>query len=304
MGKRSTQTTKSEPWAGAQPLLYSAMGAVKNAGVDGFRVDPYEGPRVAQYSPMTMGGIDALAASGNNPVTPAAQSALLSNLNMEDTYRDFDTIRGTVGDNVKAQLASTFAGGGINSGMAQDTYTRAMSEALAGVEYGAYNDAKARQIQALGMSPTIGGMGRADAGAQITAGGMLDDLAQRNIMGDMQQYYEGANADIDALQKYSALAGQFGGMGGTSSGSGRSPMDIGGAMGGIGSLLYGASLFSDRRLKRNIKRIGETPGGTPLYEFEYIWGGPVQVGVMSDEVPDAVAGQIAGFDVVDYARVK
>lgn len=217
MGKKQTSTQQINPWSGAVPLINDAMGAVQNAGVGGFRTDPYTGPRVAQYSPMTMGGIEALAASGNNPVTPAAQNALLSNLNMEDTYRDFDTIRGTVGDNVKAQLASTFAGGGINSGMAQDTYTRAMSEALAGVEYGAYNDAKARQMQALGLSPTIAGMGRSDAGAQLTAGGMLDDLAQRNINADMQQYYEGANADMDALERYSALASGFGGLGSTGS---------------------------------------------------------------------------------------
>lgn len=304
MSKRTTQRTESNPWSGAIPILNDAMGAVQNAGVDGFRIDPYAGPRVAEYSPMTMGGIDALAATGNNPLTPAAQEALISNLSMADTYRDFDIIRGTVGDNVKAQLASTFAGGGINSGLAGDTYSRALTEALAGVEYGAYGDAKARQMQALGLAPTISGMGRADATAQLTAGGMLDDLAQRQMDADRQAYYEGEGADMEALQRYSALASGFGGLGGTSSGSGRNPMDIGGIASGVGSLLYGASLFSDRRLKKNIKRIGETPGGTPLYEFEYIWGGPVQVGVMSDEVPHAVAGQVMGYDVVDYARVK
>lgn len=64
-----------------------------------------------------------------------------------------------------------------------------------------------------------------------------------------------------------------------------------------------AMMFSDRRLKTNIKRIGSTPGGTPLYSFNFIWGTP-SIGVMSDEVPHAVAGQVAGYDVVDYRRVK
>lgn len=221
MSKKQTTNQKISPWSGAAPILKDAMGAVQGAGVEGFTVNPYEGQRVAQYSPMTMGGIDALAQSGMSGITPAAQSALMSNLNMQDTYRDFDTIRGTVGDNVKAQLASTFAGGGLNSGLAQDTYTRALGEALAGVEYGAYNDAKSRQMQALGLSPQIAGLARADAGAQLTAGGMMDDLAQRNINADMARYYEGENADMDALMKYSGLARGFGGLG--SSGSTTSP---------------------------------------------------------------------------------
>lgn len=215
MSKKQTTTQKVSPWAGAVPLINDAMGAVQNAGVGGFTVDPYQGPRVAQYSPTTMAGIDALANSGMSGVTPAAQSALMSNLNMNDTYRDFDTIRGTVGDNVKAQLASTFAGGGLNSGLAQDTYARALGEALAGVEYGAYNDAKSRQMQALGLAPQVAGLSRADAGAQLTAGGMLDQLAQQNINADMAKYYEGENANMDALKQYSALASGFGGLGST-----------------------------------------------------------------------------------------
>lgn len=304
MSKKQTTTQNISPWAGAKPILEDAVQQTMNMGVSGFRVDPYQGQRVAQYSPTTMGGIDALAATANSGITPAAQNAWMSNLNMEDTYRDFDTIRGTVGDNVKAQLASTFAGGGLNSGLAQDTYSRALGEALAGVEYGAYGDAKARQMQALGMAPTIAGLGRADAGAQLTAGGMMDDLAQRNITADMQRYYEGENADIDALKQYSALASGFGGLGKSGSESGKSPMDVGGILGGGGALLYGLSAFSDRRLKKNIKRIGETPGGTPLYEFEYIWSDVKHTGVMADEVPHAIAGQVMGYDVVDYARVK
>lgn len=217
MSKKQTTTQQMNPWSGAVPLIKDAMSGVQQAGVEGFRVNPYEGPRVAQYSPETMAGINALGATANNPLTPASSNALLSNLNMQDTYRDFDTIRGTVGDNVKSQLASTFAGGGINSGLAQDTYSRALGEALAGVEYGAYGDAKARQMQALGLAPTIAGMGRADAGAQLTAGGMLDQQNQANIGADMARYYEGENADMDALKQYSALASGFGGLGSTGS---------------------------------------------------------------------------------------
>lgn len=63
---------------------------------------------------------------------------------------------------------------------------------------------------------------------------------------------------------------------------------------------------SDRRLKTNINKIGRLYNGLNIYSFNYIWGGPDHVGVMSDEVrkiiPSAVT-QIAGYDVVDYLQV-
>jgi hypothetical protein len=56
---------------------------------------------------------------------------------------------------------------------------------------------------------------------------------------------------------------------------------------------------SDRRLKRNIQRIGSIMGH-PWYSFEYLWGEKSQ-GVMSDEIPqEFVHKGISGFDTVDY----
>jgi hypothetical protein len=76
-----------------------------------------------------------------------------------------------------------------------------------------------------------------------------------------------------------------------------------GALGG----LFGAglSLFSDARLKTNVVRIGATDAGQPIYSYQYIWGGPTQIGVMAQESPDdAVSVHESGFMMVDYSRVK
>jgi len=82
-------------------------------------------------------------------------------------------------------------------------------------------------------------------------------------------------------------------------------------MGGLFSL-GGAALgspwlmSSDRRLKRNIKRIGTHDTGIGIYSYEYVWGEP-GVGVMADEVerviPDAVVTHPSGFKMVDYSKV-
>jgi hypothetical protein len=80
-----------------------------------------------------------------------------------------------------------------------------------------------------------------------------------------------------------------------------------GMMSGIGSLAgslgSAAILASDRRLKKNIRPIGKTAGGHNLYQYEYKFGGPGQVGVMADEVPEAKI-TVNGIDFVDYSKVK
>jgi hypothetical protein len=66
------------------------------------------------------------------------------------------------------------------------------------------------------------------------------------------------------------------------------------------------NIFSDRRLKRDIVKIGTRPDGLGVYEFEYIWGGGRQIGLMAQEVqgvyPDAI-GEAGGYLTVNYSKV-
>ena len=76
----------------------------------------------------------------------------------------------------------------------------------------------------------------------------------------------------------------------------------GGQMDAAAGLLGAAILASDRKVKKNIERVG-TINGYPWYKFEYIWGGE-SMGVMSDEVPeDFVVKHPDGYDMVDYRKV-
>ena len=64
--------------------------------------------------------------------------------------------------------------------------------------------------------------------------------------------------------------------------------------------------WSDRRLKKNIQKIGQLENGLNVYTFNYIWDSTLTVGVMADEVrkvkPEAVIN-INGFDLVDYSEI-
>jgi len=66
------------------------------------------------------------------------------------------------------------------------------------------------------------------------------------------------------------------------------------------------NLFSDIRLKKNIKKISTRPDGLNVYEFDYIWGGSRQIGLMAQEVqgvyPDAVS-ESGGYLMVNYSKV-
>lgn len=77
-----------------------------------------------------------------------------------------------------------------------------------------------------------------------------------------------------------------------------------GGLFGVGGTLGAAALMSDRRLKADIRRIGQHKR-LPLYEWRYLGSGAKQVGFMADEVvkiaPQAVTTLHGGYQAVDYA---
>ena len=66
-----------------------------------------------------------------------------------------------------------------------------------------------------------------------------------------------------------------------------------------------AAFFSDRRLKRDILRIGSN-GPLGVYQFKYLWSDQVYEGYMADEVaacfPEAVS-EIGGYLAVNYGAL-
>jgi len=136
----------------------------------------------------------------------------------------------------------------------------------------------------------------------ITAG--LEARGQ-DIGETSNRYAQGVNSILNllALDKKDTVvqAGRT-----TSSGGG------GGGGGGIGQAIGTAATvaaafgWSDRRLKKNIKKIGRLMNGLYVYTFNYIWGGQSQIGVMADEVkkviPEAVV-RMYGYDLVNYTKV-
>lgn len=78
----------------------------------------------------------------------------------------------------------------------------------------------------------------------------------------------------------------------------------------IGGIIQGgasALMMSDRRLKTDIKRVGTTDSGLPVYTYKYKGDNTTQMGVMAQDVekvnPEAVA-EFNGFKAVNYSLIK
>ncbi len=109
-------------------------------------------------------------------------------------------------------------------------------------------------------------------------------------------------APLAALQAMAQLLGVYPATSVESSKSSSSP-GIGGALQGIGAAM---SLFSDKRLKENIKPVGNH-NGVKIYEFSYKGDKKRYKGVMAQDVvgkyPDAVSIHSSGYMMVDYSKI-
>lgn len=84
----------------------------------------------------------------------------------------------------------------------------------------------------------------------------------------------------------------------------------GGMMGGLfglagtlGSAGIKAGMFSDIRVKTDISRVGTLDNGLPVFAYRYIWGGPMHIGVMAQDVEQsnpAAVFEVGGIKAVDY----
>lgn len=80
-----------------------------------------------------------------------------------------------------------------------------------------------------------------------------------------------------------------------------------GAAGQIGAAAMPFMPFmpSDRRVKTDIERVGTLDNGLPVYLFRYLDGGPLQIGLMAQDVQEVNPEAVRDFDgvlAVDYRK--
>jgi len=71
---------------------------------------------------------------------------------------------------------------------------------------------------------------------------------------------------------------------------------------GGAALAPAAMAISDRRLKENIEKVGASPSGVNIYEFNYKGGDTRYRGAMADENPQA-SMEMNGIKYLDYSKI-
>lgn len=223
----------------------------------------------------------------------------------------------------RAALETRLANQGIQYGTeawraAMDDYNRAMTDTRLAVDsaagdemarmYGLETDARSRALNEMLMarSQPLNEVAALMSGAQVQqpqfAPTPMPQMQAPDIMGATFGAANQRNAAWQQQQQNAAAntQGLFGLLGqGAMAYALMNPATAGAAA-------APAFAFSDRRLKRNVRRIGSLASGLPLYLYRYIWGGAEQIGVMADEAralfPGAVR-RIGAFDAVNYAGI-
>jgi hypothetical protein len=151
---------------------------------------------------------------------------------------------------------------------------------------------------------------RANLAAQGDIGAQLRDIEQQRLGAPLNLL--ATQAGLFGSLPLGLLHGQVGDSTGQSNGTSTTTVSdplgsLSSLMSGAGSLAMGLAAFSDRRLKRDIVKIGERPDGLGLYLFRYLWSPVRHLGVMAQEVlkvkPDAVIRHESGFLMVDYGAL-
>jgi hypothetical protein len=282
----SKQKATNDPSAFAKPFITDGANALQ--GAYGQTAGLASG--ISQNIAGQLPGLSDKA-FGANPGIDAATGYNTDVLNGKylDGNPYLDSIVKTAGDGITDRVNSVFSKSG-RTGSGANTYAlgKSLSESEDALRYGAYNDERGRQGQAAALAPSLNSSQFAGLGAYLQAAQAAIGLPQ----GVASNYANGLGG----------LLGQYSTKTQTNSPS---------VLSGIGQAINlgtdAAALFSDRRLKTGIKRIGEHADGLGRYLYRYVWGGPEHEGVMADEVaklrPWALGPVIGGFATVNYGAL-
>jgi hypothetical protein len=283
--------------------------------------------RIPGFGATTQGAMQSIIdrAGQGAPGLDTARS-FLTGMMGGGQYEGMQGVRDNILGSAIPAATSMFSGSGLtNSSVAMDGVGRAATEALAPFEYGAWENAQNRGMQAAGMMPGMEQAMYMPAQMQLGMGQMQDQLSQQRASMAQQAYNEAAGMPAANFSPYLNAIMGLGGMG--SSGSQTSPVQgtglgpavmgglgmygtlagagLGGGVSGLGGALAALAGLSDRRAKEDITPIGATHGGRALYRYRYKGSPGFHIGVMADENPDMIKGYTnTGFALVDYGRIN
>lgn len=344
----STSTQNTDPWAGQQPYLNTLFSGAQNQyqnytpqyygfqGAAGGTPTQTGQSTVAPFDPLQTQAINQVGNLGLNGTTGLNNAANTANTiqTMDPTQTPgnqalnqyangsmlsagnpyFQSMANQVQSSMLPGLMKSFTQGSTDNpnvafaasqglgnaigGLAEQNFQQGQQNQLgAAQQLGSnYNSNIGNMLNAASTSPYLYNTQLAGANSALGAGSAAQSQAQNELGNQVSAYNYYQSLPYNQINQFSNLIGGQYGMTGSSSTS--SP----------GQSFFG-SLFSDRKLKENIKRIGTADNGLAIYKYSYK-NDPskvVHIGMMADEVahlyPHAVVNTPVG-SMVDYGRVE
>tara|TARA_R110000822_G_scaffold74498_1_gene178907 strand:- start:1164 stop:2048 length:885 start_codon:yes stop_codon:yes gene_type:complete len=209
-------------------------------------------------------------------------------------------------------------GGQQRSNILQGLKGAAGASGVAGLAQAMANQGQlqTQQISAsIGQQESMNQKLKAQGAQKVQAGAASVDLQQRQGEAMVQQAESGREATLLGMEYGELQAAQAGVQGAYGAQQSAAAMELervnankgmwgdiaGGVLGAAGSIVG-----SDRRLKKNINKIGESPSGLNIYSFEYknpTDGSGLFQGVMSDEIPQEAVINNGEYDMVNYSML-
>lgn len=347
MGDKTPATTttqsSSQPWSEATPLLQNLIG--KYGGMD-TSVTPGQTTALSNLNASAAGipNFGGTAATGVNRLFGSDTSNQVGMLNSGydtlnkniggtasgaelDPYKTpgFGSALDTMSNDITNRVKGVYAGSGRDpsgAGSFAQSLGRGLEQGIAPVIASQYNANKGNQMNAANTLYNASGTTASNITGQnqvpltnilqgLQGAGMIPGLYTAPAAAQVGAADASASAPYANLQRLLTPALGLGALGTNTAGTGtqtpaNNPLNnwIGGTSAALGAA---GMLFSDKHLKKNIRKVGMLFDGTPVSEYEYIGGTTPQIGMLAQDIeqhnPDSGAVvEIGGFKAVNYRR--
>lgn len=156
-----------------------------------------------------------------------------------------------------------------------------------------------------GIMTLLGSKGMRNSGAALKSLVQFNDGLQRSAINDYVQKLLGLSGVGFNAGNALTSAGQISNSQSTGTSTSKTSPGIASF---LGQAAAGAASMSDRRLKTDIKKVGQLDNGLNVYTFKYLGGKTTYTGVMADEVkdilPEALGPTVNGYASVDYSKIQ
>lgn len=212
---------------------------------------------------------------------------------------------GTGATNFLAQLLGVSPGGVASTANTVGTAANGVA-AGSGAQQGYQN-----YLQMAGYQPAMTAMTRGVTGQGAAAGILNSGTTARALQTRgtelNQGFFNNYLQQLTGLSNQGLTAGGLvanAGQRSTQQSQGGGPSTLGSIASTVGGI---ASIFSDRRLKTDVRKVGELSDGLGVYLYRYIGHAAEQIGVMADEVaklrPWALGRRVASYQTVNYGAL-